>query len=197
MFFHQLVWYKTIWISIALKSHVLLILQYFVNEEKSKFQSEAHENKDVIKFFFPFELTAPLNAVSGAQGPQVKKLCNELGLFHDNGSGRKRLFPYFQRTRNVAQAQQGWQASCGHWAGSHSQLPTITHWQYWSPGLWISESLPSASAAHSWALLPPHGLWRSGEEAHSEQKIPSWCCGDMQQYEWAEAVKWIAVATIC
>lgn len=58
-------------------------------EEKSKFQSEAHENKDIINFFPPFEFTAPLNAVSGAQRPQVKKLCNELGLFHDNGSGGK------------------------------------------------------------------------------------------------------------
>ena len=51
MIFHQVVWNKTIWISIALKSHVLLILQYFVIEEKSKFQSEAHENKDIINFF--------------------------------------------------------------------------------------------------------------------------------------------------
>lgn len=190
MLFHQVVWYKTIWISTALKSHVLLKPQYFVTEEKSKSQSEAHENKDVTNFFPIWTHSSSERCLRGP-GTQEKKLCNELGLSHDNDRGRKRLFPYSQRTRNVAQGQQGWHVSCGHWAGFHFQLPTITHWQCWFPGLWISESLSFASAAHSWASLPPHGLWRSGEEAHSEQKIPSWCCGDMQQCGWADAVNWM------
>lgn len=97
-----------------------------------------------------------------------------------------------------AQGEQGLTGESGHWVGSASQLPRITHWQYWFPGLWISENLASASAAHSWALLPPHGLWRSGGEAHFEQKIPSWCCRDMQHsMNDMKLSTTTAVATIC
>lgn len=152
----------------------------FIIKRNNEFQLEVNENMDVI--FSPN--SQPLwTLFQGPMDPRSRASMNRDFFM---------IKAVKERDYSTVPEELGWSPRTvgtdrSGWApGSCSQLPRITHWRYWFPGLWISESLPFASSAHSWASLPSHGLWRSGGEARLEQKIPSWCCRDMQQYEYAE-----------